>query len=112
MIPEYESDRSMQKPCDPLQEAGGDRAEKTSSLIISEFVGCSPSMSGAIRVNPWDVKDVADGIHKAIIMPLAGRLLCLPPANISSKGMPKSFEIGSRVGPSIVGRSTLAHIAS
>lgn len=40
----------------------------TSSLIISEFVGCSPSMSGAIRVNPWSIDDVADGIYSAITM--------------------------------------------
>ena len=33
-------------------------------LVLSEFVGCSPSVSGAIRVNPWSVDDVADRIHE------------------------------------------------
>ena len=33
-------------------------------LLLSEFVGCSPSVSGAIRVNPWSVDDVADRIHE------------------------------------------------
>ncbi len=37
-------------------------------LVVSEFVGCSPSLSGAIRVNPWNVDSVADGIYSAIKM--------------------------------------------
>ena len=42
-------------------------------LVVSEFVGCSPSVSGAIRVNPWSVDSVADGIYSAIKMPQADR---------------------------------------
>ncbi|XP_068641613.1 probable alpha,alpha-trehalose-phosphate synthase [UDP-forming] 9 [Aristolochia californica] len=38
----------------------------TSSLVVSEFVGCSPSLSGAIRVNPWDIEAVADALKVAI----------------------------------------------
>ncbi|XP_020090067.1 probable alpha,alpha-trehalose-phosphate synthase [UDP-forming] 9 isoform X2 [Ananas comosus] len=38
----------------------------TSTLIVSEFVGCSPSLSGAFRVNPWSVEDVADALYRAI----------------------------------------------
>ncbi|KAL3130848.1 hypothetical protein ABBQ38_000180 [Trebouxia sp. C0009 RCD-2024] len=49
--------------------------QKASMLVISEFVGCSPSLSGAIRVNPWNVDSVADGIYAAIKMPLADRHL-------------------------------------
>eukprot|EP00803_Ostreobium_quekettii_P008155 evm.model.scf_2301.1 EVM.evm.TU.scf_2301.1 scf_2301:9314-19956(+) len=45
-------------------------APKTSGLIVSEFVGCSPSLSGAIRVNPWGIDSVADGIYSALTMPL------------------------------------------
>ncbi|EEF29201.1 trehalose-6-phosphate synthase, putative [Ricinus communis] len=41
---------------------------KKSVLIVSEFIGCSPSLSGAIRVNPWNVDDVADAMFKAIKM--------------------------------------------
>ncbi|KAJ8772947.1 hypothetical protein K2173_028124 [Erythroxylum novogranatense] len=33
------------------------------------FIGCSPSLSGAIRVNPWDVEAVADALNVAITMP-------------------------------------------
>ena len=39
---------------------------KSSMLVLSEFVGCSPSVSGAIRVNPWSIDSLADGIYTAI----------------------------------------------
>ena len=32
---------------------------------MSEFVGCSSSLSGAFRVNPWNVEDVADAMYRA-----------------------------------------------
>lgn len=64
---------------------GADRSEKTSSLIISEFVGCSPSMSGAIRVNPWSVDDVADGIYSAIKMPASGAPAHLHDVDVNQK---------------------------
>jgi trehalose 6-phosphate synthase/phosphatase len=38
---------------------------RCSSLIMSEFVGCSSSLSGAFRVNPWNVDDVADAMYRA-----------------------------------------------
>ncbi|KAI5059312.1 hypothetical protein GOP47_0025631 [Adiantum capillus-veneris] len=40
-----------------------------SALVISEFIGCSPSLSGAIRVNPWNINDVAEAIQSALTMP-------------------------------------------
>lgn len=46
-----------------------------SMLVVSEFVGCSPSLSGAIRVNPWSVDSVRDAIYAAIRLPLADRLI-------------------------------------
>ncbi|KAH7857919.1 hypothetical protein Vadar_017915 [Vaccinium darrowii] len=42
---------------------------RTSMLVVSEFVGCSPSLSGAIRVNPWDIDSVAEAMNLAIKMP-------------------------------------------
>jgi trehalose 6-phosphate synthase/phosphatase len=48
--------------------ADGFALPRTSSLIISEFTGCSPSLSGAVRVNPWHVEDVADSIYKVLQM--------------------------------------------
>eukprot|EP00854_Cymbomonas_tetramitiformis_P015333 gene15333-18138_t len=41
---------------------------KTSMLVVSEFVGCSPSLSGAIRVNPWSIEDTSDAFYRAITM--------------------------------------------
>ncbi|KAA8529550.1 hypothetical protein F0562_033651 [Nyssa sinensis] len=41
---------------------------RTSMLVVSEFVGCSPSLSGAIRVNPWDIDSVAEALNLAITM--------------------------------------------
>ncbi|CAA6671042.1 unnamed protein product [Spirodela intermedia] len=42
---------------------------KKSMIVVSEFIGCSPSLSGAIRVNPWNVDAVADAMNLAIKMP-------------------------------------------
>ncbi|KAM7267775.1 hypothetical protein ACFE04_009941 [Oxalis oulophora] len=41
---------------------------KKSVIVVSEFIGCSPSLSGAIRVNPWNIEDVRNGMHSAITM--------------------------------------------
>ncbi|KAL2939777.1 putative alpha alpha-trehalose-phosphate synthase [UDP-forming] 11 [Bienertia sinuspersici] len=41
---------------------------KESVIIVSEFVGCSPSLSGAIRVNPWNVEQVAEAMNAGIVM--------------------------------------------
>nr|QIQ74930.1 trehalose-6-phosphate synthase [Tamarix hispida] len=41
---------------------------KKSMLVVSEFIGCSPSLSGAIRVNPWNVETTAEAMHEAISM--------------------------------------------
>ncbi|XP_043703368.1 probable alpha,alpha-trehalose-phosphate synthase [UDP-forming] 9 [Telopea speciosissima] len=48
---------------------------RTSMLVVSEFIGCSPSLSGAIRVNPWDIYAVADALNLAITMPDAEKQL-------------------------------------
>lgn len=41
---------------------------KKSMLVVSEFVGCSPSLSGAIRVNPWNIDAVAEAMETALVM--------------------------------------------
>uniref|UniRef100_A0A7N0TZX5 Uncharacterized protein n=1 Tax=Kalanchoe fedtschenkoi TaxID=63787 RepID=A0A7N0TZX5_KALFE len=53
-----------------LDEALGVNPEvkRRSVIIVSEFIGCSPSLSGAIRVNPWDVDSVAEGMGVALSM--------------------------------------------
>uniref|UniRef100_A0A2N9GFZ4 Uncharacterized protein n=1 Tax=Fagus sylvatica TaxID=28930 RepID=A0A2N9GFZ4_FAGSY len=53
-----------------MDEAMGIKSDspRTSMLVVSEFIGCSPSLSGAIRVNPWDIDAVADALESAITM--------------------------------------------
>ncbi|KAL1802939.1 hypothetical protein ACET3Z_031586 [Daucus carota] len=41
---------------------------RTSVLIIYEYVGCSPSLSGAIRINSWDISSLAEAMHSAVTM--------------------------------------------
>ncbi|KAF2575070.1 hypothetical protein F2Q70_00000981 [Brassica cretica] len=41
---------------------------RKSVIIVSEFIGCSPSLSGAIRVNPWNIDAVTDAMSSAVTM--------------------------------------------
>lgn len=41
---------------------------KRSMLVVSEFIGCSPSLSGAIRVNPWNIDAVAEAMDSALMI--------------------------------------------
>lgn len=53
----------------PGAESSSDsKASKNSMLVVSEFIGCSPSLSGAIRVNPWNVEATAEALNEAISM--------------------------------------------
>ncbi|KAJ7541717.1 hypothetical protein O6H91_10G072800 [Diphasiastrum complanatum] len=68
LIPyEYIVCRQGISPPDGTEEAPADSLKK-SMLIVSEFIGCSPSLSGAIRVNPWNIEAMADAINTAIVM--------------------------------------------
>jgi trehalose 6-phosphate synthase/phosphatase len=42
--------------------------QKKSMLVVSEFIGCSPSLSGAIRVNPWNIDAVAEAMDSALMV--------------------------------------------
>ncbi|EEE69651.1 hypothetical protein OsJ_29265 [Oryza sativa Japonica Group] len=53
----------------------GPSARKKSMLVVSEFIGCSPSLSGAIRVNPWNIDAVADAMDSALEMPEGEKVL-------------------------------------
>ncbi|OAY62896.1 putative alpha,alpha-trehalose-phosphate synthase (UDP-forming) 7 [Ananas comosus] len=48
---------------DSESEADGPRR---SMLVVSEFIGCSPSLSGAIRVNPWNIESTAEAMNESI----------------------------------------------
>lgn len=52
-----------------------EESPRTSTLVVSEFIGCSPSLSGAIRINPWDIDAVAEAMNMAITMPDAEKQL-------------------------------------
>lgn len=41
---------------------------RKSVTIVSEFIGCSPSLSGAIRVNPWDINSLTEVMVSGIKM--------------------------------------------
>ncbi|GFZ08275.1 trehalose phosphate synthase [Actinidia rufa] len=66
-----------------MDEALGISADSpwTSILVVSEFVGCSPSLNRAIRVNPWDFCVMAESLNVALYMPESEsyRVLSLPP---------------------------------
>lgn len=48
---------------------------KESMLVLSEFIGCSPSLSGAIRVNPWNIEAVTEAMDTALVIPEAEKQL-------------------------------------
>ncbi|KAI8822643.1 glycosyltransferase family 20-domain-containing protein [Fimicolochytrium jonesii] len=42
--------------------------ENHGPLIISEFAGTYGSFGSALRVNPWDIREVAEAMHDALVM--------------------------------------------
>jgi len=52
-----------------------DKKDNYSPLILSEFAGTYGSFAGAIRVNPWDYKEVSSSIHEALTMQLEEKKL-------------------------------------
>ena len=38
------------------------------ALVLSEFAGSAQSLSGAIRVNPWNTEELARAIHEALTL--------------------------------------------
>ncbi|KAI3956645.1 hypothetical protein MKW92_035617 [Papaver armeniacum] len=49
----------------PESDSNSSRPKK-SMLVVSEFIGCSPSLSGAIRVNPWNIETTGEAMNEAI----------------------------------------------
>ena len=52
----------------PYEFSASQRHERPGALIISEFMGCSRSLNGVIRVNPWSLVQMADAIVSALNM--------------------------------------------
>ncbi|KAL2484098.1 hypothetical protein Fot_45542 [Forsythia ovata] len=51
-----------------FESSSDSNAPKKSMLVASEFMGCSLSLSGAIRVNPWNIEATAEALNLAISM--------------------------------------------
>ncbi len=49
------------------------RQDDDGVLILSRFTGASRELHDALLVNPYDVEDVAEAIHRAVEMPVAER---------------------------------------
>lgn len=47
--------------------------EDPGALVLSTMAGAADELTDAILVNPYDIDGVADGIHKALSMPLGER---------------------------------------
>ncbi|KAF6142943.1 hypothetical protein GIB67_003899 [Kingdonia uniflora] len=41
---------------------------KKSMLVVSKFVGCFPSLSGAIRINLWNIETIGEALNEEISM--------------------------------------------
>ncbi|CAA7398674.1 unnamed protein product [Spirodela intermedia] len=55
--------------------AAAEGCPRRSIIVVSEFIGCSPSLSAAIRVNPWNVDAVAEALSVALKTPAAEKQL-------------------------------------
>ena len=62
-------ERNLRTPVRKDFSNTGDGDGPKSTLIVSEFIGCSPSLSGAIRVNPWNIDSLADALNMAMTIP-------------------------------------------
>ena len=47
---------------------GGDSGNAPGVLVLSEFAGSAQSLSGAIRVNPWNTEELATAIHTSLTL--------------------------------------------
>lgn len=46
------------------------RENETGVLVLSQFAGAARELKGAIIVNPYSIEEIADGIYKALTMPV------------------------------------------
>ena len=57
----------------PYEWTASQDSSDPGALIISEFMGCSRSLNGVLRVNPWSLETVADAIQQALTMSIEER---------------------------------------
>jgi trehalose 6-phosphate synthase len=51
------------------KEYASERSDEQGALILSQFTGAAHELRGAITVNPYSTKELADAIYKGITMP-------------------------------------------
>lgn len=49
--------------------------ERHGVLVLSEFAGSAQSLTSAIRVNPWNIEELASALHEALTLPEPERKL-------------------------------------
>jgi trehalose-6-phosphate synthase len=54
--------------CTASQGPHGSTSRGPAMLVISEFMGCSRSLNGVLRVNPWSLEMISDALHQALNM--------------------------------------------
>lgn len=54
----------------PYEYTASQDHDNPGTLVVSEFMGCSRSLSGVLRVNPWGLEIVSDAIHAALTLSL------------------------------------------
>lgn len=64
----YTVSRQGSAELDKAMGVDGTEFPRKSVIIVSEFIGCTPSLSGAIRVNPWNIDSVSDAMTLAVTM--------------------------------------------
>ena len=42
-------------------------------LVLSQFAGAAAELDGAVKVNPYDTEYVAEGLQRALAMPVEER---------------------------------------
>ena len=57
----------------PYEYAASQTDSHPGTLILSEFMGCSRTLNGVIRVNPWSMASVSDAINTALSLSLEER---------------------------------------
>jgi trehalose 6-phosphate synthase len=46
------------------------RGDERGALVLSKFTGAARELTDAIQVNPFDVEELANGLHSALRMPV------------------------------------------
>jgi trehalose-6-phosphate synthase len=52
----------------PYEYTASQDSKDPGALVLSEFMGCTRSLSGVIRVNPWGLEQTGEAIHQALSM--------------------------------------------